>query len=85
MNTRIMNTKLTLSVDKAVIERAKHYAKKSGRSLSALIEQYLTDITQEKTSQALSPRVKKLLGAVKLPPDFDEKKILTAYWEEKHL
>lgn len=41
LNTRIMTTKLTLTVEKEVIERAKSYAKHSGRSLSELIEQYL--------------------------------------------
>ncbi|WP_325261248.1 DUF6364 family protein, partial [Flavobacterium sp.] len=29
-----MNTKLTLSLDKEVIEKAKSYAKQTGRSLS---------------------------------------------------
>ena len=84
-NTRIMTTKLTLTVQKDVIERAKSYAKVSGRSLSELIEQYLETITQENNTQPISPRLKKLIGAVKLPKDFDEKKELQNYLEKKHL
>ena len=80
-----MTTKLTLSVEKEVIERAKSFAKHSGRSLSELIEQYLDSITQENTTDAVSPRLKKLIGAVKLPKNFDEKKELQSYLEKKHL
>ena len=36
-----MDTKLTLTIEKDVIDRAKDYAKKKGRSLSDLIENYL--------------------------------------------
>ena len=43
-----MTTKLTLTVEKSIIERAKSYAKNTGRSLSELIENYLETITQEK-------------------------------------
>lgn len=80
-----MTTKLTLTVEKDVIERAKAYAKVSGRSLSELIEQYLETITQENYTQPISPRLKKLIGAVKPPNDFDEKKELQNYFEKKHL
>jgi hypothetical protein len=82
---RIMTTKLTLTVEKDIIERAKSYAKNSGRSLSELIEQYLDTITQENNNQQVSPKLKKLIGAVKLPKDFDEKKELQSYLEKKHL
>jgi predicted HicB family RNase H-like nuclease len=37
-----MSTKLTLTIEKAILERAKVYAKNTGRSLSELIENYLT-------------------------------------------
>ncbi len=80
-----MTTKLTLTVEKEVIERAKSYAKNSGRSLSELIEQYLDTITQENNNQPISPKLKKLVGSVKLPKGFDEKKELQSYLEKKHL
>jgi Family of unknown function (DUF6364) len=80
-----MTTKLTLTVEKDVIERAKSYAKNTGRSLSQLIEQYLDTLTQESSHQEISPKLKKLVGVVKLPKDFDEKKELISYLESKHL
>jgi hypothetical protein len=81
-----MTTKLTLTVEKDVIERAKSYAKRTGRSLSDLIEKYLENITQEeKRDKELSPRLKKIVGSVKLPKNFNEEKELRAYFEKKHL
>lgn len=81
-----MTTKLTLTVEKEVIQRAKLYARHTGRSLSELIEQYLESLTAENTDkEKLSPALKKIVGAVKLPIDFDEKAELKAYFESKHL
>lgn len=81
-----MTTKLTLTVEKAVIEKAKSYAKKTGRSLSELIEKYLESITSnEKNENELSPKLRKIVGAVKLPKNFDEEKELRSYLEKKHL
>jgi macrodomain Ter protein organizer (MatP/YcbG family) len=81
-----MTTKLTLTVEKDVIERAKLYAKRTGRSLSDLIEKYLENITrEEKRDKELSPRLKKIVGSVKLPKNFNEEKELRAYFEKKHL
>ena len=81
-----MTTKLTLTVQKAIIEKAKSYAKKTGRSLSGLIESYLEEVVQENNDQEkVSPRLKKIIGVVKLPADFDENKELKAYFGKKHL
>jgi formiminotetrahydrofolate cyclodeaminase len=81
-----MSTKLTLTVEKTVIEKAKSYAKKTGRSLSELIEKYLENITSdEKNENELSPKLRKIVGAVKLPKNFDEEKELRSYLEKKHL
>jgi hypothetical protein len=80
-----MTTKLTLTVEKSVIERAKLYAKNTGRSLSEIIENYLTTITNEGTNTELSPKLKKIVGVVSLPSDFDEKEELRSALEKKHL
>ncbi|MBK9191121.1 MAG: hypothetical protein IPM77_06170 [Crocinitomicaceae bacterium] len=80
-----MTTKLTLTVEKSVIERAKLYARNTGRSLSEIIENYLDSITQETKSEKLSPKLKKIVGAVKLPDNFDEETELRSYLEKKHL
>ena len=42
-----MNTKLTLSLNKSIIERAKRYAKRNNQSLSQIIESYLEKVTSE--------------------------------------
>lgn len=81
-----MTTKLTLTVEKSIIEKAKSYAKQTGRSLSELIESYLENLIQEnRDKEELSPRLKKIVGSVKLPKNFDEKKELQNYLEKKHL
>ena len=80
-----MTTKLTLSVEKSIIERAKSYAKNSGRSLSELIENYLETITKESGEERLSPKLNKIVGSVKLPKNFDQEKELRTYFESKHL
>lgn len=80
-----MNTKLTLTIEKSVILKAKSYAKNTGRSLSDLIEQYLETLTKNEPEPKMSPRLKSLVGAVKLPKGFDEEKELRSYYEKKHL
>jgi len=80
-----MATKLTLTVEKSVIERAKSYAKKTGRSLSEIIENYLASLTQERSDTKLSPKLGKIVGVIKLPNDFDEEAERRSALEEKHL
>ena len=81
-----MTTKLTLTVEENVIKRAKKYAKGSGRSLSELVENYLETLTGENSEKkALSPKLNKIAGIVNLPDDFDEKRELRTYFENKHL
>lgn len=80
-----MTTKLTLTVEKSIIEKAKAYAKQTGRSLSEIIENYLETITEEKSNQPVSSKLKNIIGSVKLPKNFDEEKELRAYYERKHL
>ena len=82
-----MSTKLTLTVEKSVIEKAKTYAKKEGRSLSEIIENYLKAITaeSEKDEIELSPIVKSLKGSFKMPKNFDYKKELTDALTEKYM
>jgi len=85
-NTRVMITKLTLTIEKDIIVRAKQYAKQTGRSLSDLVESYLEQVTRNDSQTAtISPKLKKIVGAVKLPKHFDEKKTLQNYYEKKHV
>lgn len=82
-----MNTKLTLTIDQSVIERAKKYARQKERSLSDLIENYLKALTTEEISKQdeISPTVKSLKGSFKMPKDFDYKKELSERLTEKYL
>ena len=83
-----MNTKLTLSLEKEVIEQAKIYAKGTGRSLSEMVENYFKSLvtnSNKKTDIDIEDRLKKITGIVTLPPDFDEKKAVQEYLEEKYL
>ncbi len=80
-----MNTKLTLSLEKVIIEKAKIYAKATGKSLSGLIENYLENITKEENSNMISDKLSMLIGSVKLPGKFNEAKVLRAHLEKKHL
>lgn len=84
-----MSTKLTLTIDKKIIEEAKQYAKSQGRSLSKLIEEYLKSVSSADTDKKeleLSPITKSLFGAVKFKgEDFDYKKILEDEILKKHL
>lgn len=69
-----MTTKLTLTIEGKVIASAKKYAQKKGKSLSNLVENYLKSISSKETdAKALSPKVTKLMGVIKLPEDFDYK------------
>lgn len=80
-----MTTKLTLTIEQDVIKTAKTYAQSKGRSLSELIENYLkTLVTKGKGPDELSPRLKRLVGVVKLPKDFDYKKTLEEEIFKKH-
>jgi len=81
-----MDTKLTLTLDKQVITKAKRYAKNSGRSLSDLIESYLKNVvsSNDKGEFEISPRVKALMGSFKVPDDFDYKKELSNALNEKY-
>lgn len=82
-----MNTKLTLTIEQKIIERAKIYAKAKNRSLSDIIENYLKSLTKENEikSKKLNPVVKSLKGSFKLPKNMDYKKELDKRREEKYL
>jgi Family of unknown function (DUF6364) len=80
-----MATKLTLTIDDATALAAKKYARKKGKSLSFIIENYLKSVSTAANSEiAIHPRVKKLMGSVKLPKDFDYKTELKKAVAGKH-
>lgn len=82
-----MNTKLTLTIEKSVIMKAKLYAKSKGRSLSDIIENYLQMITNDDWDPELgtTPLVKSLKGSFKAPADLDYKEQLSKRLSDKYL
>jgi len=82
-----MITKLTLTIEKSVIQKAKKYAKEKERSLSDIIENYLKAITADEIGEEIeiTPLVKSLKGSFKAPKDFNYKEELTKALSEKYL
>ncbi|MEN9401077.1 MAG: hypothetical protein RL632_2180 [Bacteroidota bacterium] len=79
-----MDTKLTLKLEKMVIDRAKDYAKKQHTSLSRLIENYLLSLTNEPENEKITPLVKSLSGILDLPNDTDDKEGYGDYLTKKY-
>ena len=82
-----MNTKLTLTIEKDIIEEAKIYARDKGQSLSDIVENYfklLTKDNRENKPTQLSPRVRRLRGIISVEEDFDYKKVLVEELSKKY-
>ena len=86
-----MDTKLTLKLDKFVIERAKKYAATNKRSLSRLIEAYLKSLTKDNPENNLnnedfeiSPFVKSLATGSQIPLDIDIKSDYNDFLNQKY-
>lgn len=80
-----MNTKLTLNLDKGVIEQAKIFAKKNNVSLSKLIERYLNSLTVvSETDREVSALVESLTGVISNNL-VDDKKDYQDYIADKYL
>ena len=82
-----MKVKLTLTIDKAVIEKAKIYAQNKGISLSDNIENYLKVVTKENDAEIsdLTPIVKSMRGSFRMPKNLKYKDELTIGLSQKYL
>lgn len=81
-----MNTKLTLKLDKDIIEQAKLYAKEKHTSLSVLVANYFKTLAENKYEAEieLSPIVQELSGIIELPEDYNLKEDYTDYLIKKY-
>ena len=81
-----MDTKLTLSLDKEIIEAAKAYARNKNTSLSNLVENYLASVTSKEKVHAdeISPLVKSLSGVLKPDTKANAKKQYADYLAKKY-
>ena len=85
--SKLVNTKLTLTIEKEVIEIAKKYAKEKGLSLSEMVENYFKFVTVKRIKlkeKQLSPRVRKLRGIIKPEGNTDYREILTEELSRKY-
>lgn len=81
-----MTTKLTLTIEKSVIEAAKQFASEQNQSLSQLVENYLTSVVlQHDQKKHPHYKVHKLRGIVKAGNDFNEKELLIEALEKKYM
>jgi hypothetical protein len=80
-----MQTKLTLSIESAVIEQAKEYARQQHRSLSNMVENYLKLVVRKQSqTEEISPIVASLMGVVTMDVTDRGREEITAYLEEKY-
>lgn len=60
-----MNTKLTLRMEENLIQKAKRYAEKSGKSVSQLVADFFSALGNYSQDDSLSPNVRALKGVLK--------------------
>ena len=80
-----MQAKLTLSLDKELIEQAKEFSRRQHKSLSKVVENYLRQATSTSSGEEnFPPLVKELSGLIK-PHEADRRKDeYTDYLVEKY-
>jgi hypothetical protein len=84
-----MDAKLTLKLDKDVIEKAKEYAAAQERSLSNLVESYLKSLVSTEEPDPLeefpiTPFVRSMAKGTLLSAELDYKKEYQEYLLRKH-
>jgi hypothetical protein len=75
-----MTRKLTLSVDKRVVDRAKRHARRQGTSVSQMVERFLRTVTSSPNAGEAPPVLRRLRGALRgaKPSEY------AAYLEKKY-
>ena len=80
-----MTAKLTLSMDEAVIERAKKAAKARNTSVSAMLARYVTGLDKldnPRGGESIGPVTRAATGLVELPAGVSDSRLLEdALWE----
>jgi hypothetical protein len=77
----VMNTKLTLSLDDGVIDKAKQYAKAHKVSLSKLVERYFDSLENDLPLE-VTPAVRELSGIAEAYEDMEKDRM--EYLAKKH-
>lgn len=81
-----MNTKLTLKMDRTVVDRAKRYAQRNGRSLSGIAEDYFRTFvgTAPEQGPRLSGTVAQLAGIARTGRVADHRTVYRRHIEAKY-
>ena len=81
-----MSSTLTVNLDNEVLALAEQEARARKTTLTEVVSRQLNVMARNwKDSHAgKTPLTDNLRGSVKLPPDFDEQKVLTEELEKKH-
>ena len=82
-----MKTRLTLSIEKSTIEKAKRYAQNSGKNLSEIVESYLEKLVAslDESEEEVPEEFKEIFGCVNLPTDQDDKEVIKSILYKKHI
>ena len=81
-----MTTKLTLSVEKEIIDQAKRYAQKHNRSLSEIVAKYLEYLTGEATTAVdIDPEVLDLSDEIPVEKLLDPDDTKYQYLRDKYM
>lgn len=81
------SAKLTLSLEKKTIESAKKYARKRGKSVSRMVQDYLSSIVQEESTpdkNNFGPITRELHGILKGKISLDYKWDIADYMDKKY-
>jgi len=81
-----MNVKLTLQLDKDIIDKAKQYAKENNQSLSLLVQNYFNFISENEEIEKIqiSQNIKDISGIIKLDTKTNTKEEYKKYILEKY-
>jgi len=81
-----MATKLTLRLDEKLIESAKAYARRQGKSVSQLVAEFFERLGRQddepRNDDELTPKVRRLLGIIR--ESRDDENEYKRYIEDKH-
>jgi uncharacterized protein DUF6364 len=79
-----MTTKLTLSIEKKTVERAKLLSARAGKSISKIVEEYLNELSG--TAAIENSVVDKLSGSLKkaAPQNIQWKEVKANYLKKKY-
>jgi hypothetical protein len=77
-------TKLTLSIDEAVVAKAKQIANANGTSVSAMFTQFVQSVAAPRRAGRIGPLTRKLSGVVKLPRGRNYKDLLSDALTERY-